>query len=130
MDAAWWNVYSEDVKSTFQGRSFSSNSIRGVEKVAINPQRNSGLGAIKLAMLYGAEKIVLLGYDCQHTDGKTHWHGDHPKGLGNAGSVQHWSMRFAGFARKASGVEIVNASRKTALECFPRMDLEDALAWI
>ncbi|HUG56620.1 MAG TPA: hypothetical protein VL002_00105 [Candidimonas sp.] len=120
----------DEVKRTFEGQRFSTNWIDGVQKVVLNPQRNSGLAAIKLAMQFGAEKIVLLGYDCQHTGGKKHWHGDHPKGLGNAGSVQHWSMRFAGFARKVSGVEIVNASRKTALECFPRMDLEDALAWI
>jgi hypothetical protein len=130
MDEAWWNVHMDEVKRTFEGQRFSTNWIDGVQKVVLNPQRNSGLAAIKLAMQFGAEKIVLLGYDCQHTGGKKHWHGDHPKQLGNAGSVQHWPMRFVGFARKVSGVEIVNASRETALECFTRMDLEDALAWI
>lgn len=130
MDESWWQMYLDDVKTVFQGRRFSTNRISGVEKVTFDPKRNSGLGAIRLAMLFGAEKIVLLGYDCQHTGGERHWHGDHPKGLGNASSVQHWPMRFAGFAKKVSGVEIVNASRETALKCFPQMDLEDALAWI
>jgi len=130
MDEAWWKVHLDEVKRTFQGQRFSTNWIEGVSKVTLDPQRNSGLAAIKLAIQFGAERVVLVGYDCQHTGGQKHWHGDHPKSLGNAGSVQHWPMRFAGFARKLSGVEIVNASRETALGCFPRMDLEDALAWI
>lgn len=130
MDTAWWQVHLDDVRATFAGGLFSTNRLSGVEKVTFDPKRNSGLGAIRLAMLFGAKRIVLLGYDCQHTGGKKHWHGDHPAGLGNAGSVQHWPMRFAAFARRLSGVEIVNSSRETALKCFPRMDLDEALAWI
>lgn len=87
---------------------------------------------MSLAAARGAETIVMLGYDCQHTDGKAHWHGNHPKGLGNAGSVNKWTQSFAELATdlKKKGVTAINASRATALDCFERMDLETALAKI
>jgi hypothetical protein len=74
-----------------------------------------------------ALRLILLGYDCQHTGGKSHWHGDHPVGLGNAGRVEAWHDEFAKLGRDHAQVEILNATRETALECFKRVDLEDAL---
>lgn len=75
----------------------------------------------------GASRVVLLGYDCQHTGGRAHWHGDHPRKLGNAGSVDKWKFHFRKLAKELLGIEIVNATRQTALEAFPRVSLEDAL---
>ena len=87
-----------------------------------------GKGAIYQA-LGGAARIVLLGYDAEFTDGRKHWHDDHPPELENATSVADWPRLFGILARRAqrSGVQIVNASRATALECFPRVELEAAL---
>lgn len=71
----------------------------------------------------------MLGYDCKHAaDGKRHWHGDHPKGLGNAGSVGKWPAQFRDVAQRLHGVEIVNATRDTALTIWPQVPLEEALA--
>lgn len=70
----------------------------------------------------------MLGYDCQRTGGKVHWHGDHPKGLGNAGSMPKWPQQFAKLKAAMAGVEIINCSRETALTCFTRGDLETCLA--
>lgn len=92
-----------------------------------NPHGNSGCGAISLACFAGARRVLMLGYDCQKTGGKTHWHGDHPKGLGNAGSVHKWPAQFASLKAKMSGVEIINCSRETALTVFPRASLEQTL---
>jgi len=90
---------------------------------------NSGAAAISLAMYRGAKRVVMLGYDCQHTGGKAHWHGNHPRGLGNAGSYRRWAESFVNLARDAArdGVEVINCSRETALTCFPRADLEATL---
>ena len=88
---------------------------------------NSGAGAISSTIHAGSNKIVLLGYDCQHTNGKSHWHGDHPAGLGNAGRTEAWIDEFAKLANDAKHVEIINATRETALKCFKQMDLEAAL---
>jgi hypothetical protein len=67
----------------------------------------------------------------QHTGGMRHWHADYPAGLkmDNASPVASWRLRFAALARDLTreGVEVINATRSTALDCFPRMDLEQAL---
>lgn len=128
MDVAWWKVHLEEVKRSFNGRRFSTNHVAGVEKIAINAQRNSGLAAIRIAIHFGASKIILLGYDCQHTKGKKHWHGDHPSGLGNAGSIARWPVQFERLAKEIQGFDIINCSRETALTCFPRADLECVLS--
>lgn len=126
----WWERYYEDARLKFKGKLFSPNKFQKVKQVDIDPHRVSGVGAIKLAIHYGAKRVVLLGYDCQYTGGKKHWHGNHPAGLGNAVSIQHWPMRFAQFVNKMSkDVTVINASRQTALQCFERMDLEQALCW-
>jgi hypothetical protein len=70
--------------------------------------------------------VVLLGYDCQVTNGLKHWHGDHPKGLGNAGMIHKWHKRFAELADKYPNKEF-NATRETALTCFERVKLEDEI---
>ena len=80
-------------------------------------------------LVAGASKVVMLGYDCQKTGGRTHWHGDHPRTLGNAHSMPGWPKLFAKVAKfaEARRVPVVNATRETALTCFPRVDLEAAL---
>jgi hypothetical protein len=70
---------------------------------------------------------VLLGYDCQRTGGKAHWHGDHPSKLGNAARMNDWADGFRQLAQDHKSITIVNASRDTALDCFKRVDLQTAL---
>nr|WP_288093342.1 hypothetical protein [Thauera sp.] len=96
----------------------------------IKHYNNSGAAAISLAAERGAQRILLLGYDCQRTNGQAHWHGDHPRGLGNAGSMDKWAGSFAELAEnmRKRGVEVINCSRATALTVFPRSDLESELA--
>lgn len=102
----------------------------GVIRYPVPLFANSGCGAVAFAASRGAERIVLIGYDCQKTGGKVHHHGDHPPNLGNAKSMSQWFVRFRKLAETMSRakVNVINASRETALTCFPRMDLEAALA--
>lgn len=95
--------------------------------VGWNPFGNSGAGAISLAAHAGAARVLLLGYDCQRSEGRTHWHGDHPQGLGNAGSLHKWPAQFANLRRAIPAVEVFNCSRATALTVFPLAELEDML---
>lgn len=90
---------------------------------------NSGYQALQLAVLRGARRVLMLGFDCQHTGGLRHWHGDHPAGLNNAGPVDFWRAAFPALADDlaAAGIEVLNASRETALDCFRRVDLADVL---
>lgn len=87
---------------------------------------NSGYQAINLAVLFGARRIVLLGYDLQATDGLTHWFGSHPEPYHEpppfALYLQHFPTLVAPL--QAAGVELINATRETALTCFPRVDVD------
>lgn len=81
---------------------------------------NSGQLAIKLAAQLGAERVILLGYDCSLSSG-IHWHGAHGDGLDNpdAAEVNRWHSDFASLRAELAGIEIINASRHTELTCFP-----------
>ncbi len=128
MDRAWWDTYIGEVRRGFGGRMISPlRNCHGTQYVRFDRGRNSGAGAIALAAHFGARRIILLGYDAQKTNGQAHWHGNHPRNLGNAGTANKWPAQFADMAKRLRGVEIVNASRATAITCWPRVDLEDAL---
>jgi hypothetical protein len=134
-DGAWWTLYAPELVDYKGLRVTCSNSgsRAGAIPMHKNPGfrafGNSGCAAIALAVLGKPRRIVLLGYDVQHTDGRKHWHADHPAPLGNAKGVKLWPAKFAKVADHAArhGVPVVNASRETALTCFPRARLEDEL---
>ena len=127
MDKAWWRKYAKELKGFAGERITSSNNCPGAVTKKFSQGKNSGAGAMSLAECLGARKIILLGYDCKVSGGKRHWHGDHPKGLGNALSLPKWPQQFADMAVQLGHVNIINASRDTALNLWPRVPLEQAL---
>jgi hypothetical protein len=127
----WWNRYHEEVNRDFMGDKFSPSPTpkhSGVTRLhEFSCWGNSGIGSIALAIGGQAERIIMVGYDCQLTGGKSHWHGDHPQGLTNAVGIKLWPDAFWMFAEEHPQLNIVNASRETALTMFPRQTLEQAL---
>lgn len=95
----------------------------------IHTGSNSGFQALNLAILAGASRILLLGYDMQPTDGKSHWFGDHPGSLNRTSPYAVFRKAFDDAANQIArlGVEVVNCSRETSLTCFKRAALSDAL---
>lgn len=95
---------------------------------------NSGHQSLQFAVEHGAERVLLLGFDHQHTGGKSHFHGDHPHNrrvrLGNAPACNSWvaKMKRSALELKKRGVEVINLSRETALECFPRSTVDEWLS--
>lgn len=84
----------------------------------------SGLQLIQLAVkLGGASRVILLGYDMQHTGGMAHCHGDHPAGWRNADDLGDKLRHFKDLAM-TSPVPIINCTRETAIDCFPRMQVD------
>jgi len=130
MDRDWWMVYGAEAKQLFTGEKVAPHGgIPGVTRcLELRAELNSGAGAVALSAMRGAKRVILMGYDAQLTGGQAHWHPDHGDGLGNAGSVAKWPAQFADLARRLGAVRVVNASRATALECFPRQGLSHALA--
>ena len=135
MDPGWWRMNHEAVlASGFRGQLWGSS---GTAKWAKSTQgklwpvnfSNSGSGAISMAVVTGAKRVLLTGYDCQLTGGKKHWHDDHPFPLSNAQSVKSWPYQFSLVAKYAAAhsVKVINCTRSTALLCFPRGDLREEL---
>lgn len=89
---------------------------------------NSGYQSIDLAFGYGARRVVLLGFDMQSTGGKSHWFGDHPPEIRRQSALHIFAANFDEAARLHPELDIINASRETALTCWPRMPIEQALA--
>jgi hypothetical protein len=146
-DFQFWRVYWPEIQRGFRGECWTvseqARSKFGLywiqhapdEGLARGPDRingggNSGYQAIGLAALFGAARIILLGYDMQQTGGRVHWHGRHAGGLHNGTHYSRWLPRFAPLALDlaAAGVEVVNCTRETALRAFPRAELRDVLA--
>ena len=95
--------------------------------------KNSGHQALNLAAHLGARRVVLLGYDfAVGEDGREHYFGDHPAGLAATPDREPWIEHMAALAEalRSRGVEVVNASRRTALTCFGRATPEAAVQWL
>jgi hypothetical protein len=98
---------------------------------ALKHGTNSGYQAINLAYLFGASRIVLLGYDMRTEGNATHWHAGHGHG---AAVVEHKLAKvflpyFPALVQPLAdaGVEVINATPGSALQCWPHVPLADIL---
>jgi len=101
-----------------------------MEPGSIGSGSNSGFQATNLAVQFGANPIIWVGFDMR-VDHGLHWHGAHPDGLNNPREerVERW-RRFLDDAApdfKRLGVRIFNASPISALKNYPKVSLADAL---
>lgn len=82
-------------------------------------------------MLFGAKRIVLLGYDMkQGPNGEKHWHPDHTHGSNpGKGQFDGWLKRYRTLPPdlEKAGVDVLNCTPNSALDCFPMARLEDVL---
>lgn len=92
---------------------------------------NSGYMAVNLAYLLGAKKIILVGYDHQHTNGKRHWHSDYNKKKFpyNADHIDRMVYNFEILAQDLINeeIDIVNCSIETALTTPRRSTVEQEI---
>lgn len=134
MDRQWWEVHLDEVNRTFKGVRYSTNPLppqfltKNLSMEQFPAYGNSGAACLTLAQQAGAARVIMLGYDCQFTNNQAHWHGNHPRTLDNAKYVNTWPAKFAKQAADLMvGIEVINCSRATALDCYPRAKLEDVL---
>lgn len=140
-DDKWWVEYGDEVKKLQCNRitcSIKAHTLGAVRIPKTSAKEfdgtsvmgtSSGHHGICYAIMLGAKKIILLGFDCQHTDGKRHHHADYPKGFGNADRPERWIKEHEILAESAKklGVKIINSTRQTALTCYEQMPLDEAL---
>jgi len=149
-DHRWWERYHDIARVRIGGERWTQSCRAGIEfglryiltinqpGLSRDPARlhagaNSGYQAINLAYHFGARRILLLGYDLQRTRGKAHWFGDHPTtGPNPLPQPDNWhkiAPKFDALAAdlESEGVEVRNCSPHTALRCFPRSSICEAL---
>lgn len=148
-DLKWWRLHLDDVRRMFHGEPWTSHDQEqggsnnkaeladsGVRIVAgghgqrfsTDPRRihygsNSGYQAINLALLKGATRVILVGFDMR---GRGHFFGDHPEPLHNRDSYAAFLPEFRA-AAQACQVPILNATPGSGLDCWPIVPLEEAL---
>ena len=109
--------------------------------------KNSASAAISLAYHLGATTIILLGIDLQKTNGRVHWHAGYPDKQKTPTTHQRkhnnaiipvkevqppFKRHMSGYPRIAKdaqklGIRIINASPDSALTCFEKMSVKEAL---
>lgn len=100
--------------------------LKGFHRDALGWNGNSGASAINLALIMGAKRIYLLGFDmCHDVHGNANWHNDSvkpavPENYVNYRRDIEASARLYEFPE----TEIINLNPDSALECFPKMDWE------
>lgn len=124
-DAAWWHAHTEALTFAGERLCLAPNPPEGVEKFRFENGANSGLAALAYAVAQGARKVILLGIDL-HSPGE-HFFGRHPEPLKstNAHRMEVFKRQFAKY--RPLGVDIVNASPNSALDCYRRGLLEEEL---
>lgn len=139
-DYKWWNLHFDEI--TFNGelwtqdlrakREFGLAWVLGRNKSGLGSDcvhfgGNSGYQAINLAYLWGAKRIILLGFDCKPIDGKSHWFGQHPQGLNQTQNFNIWISNFNMLAKdlEREGIEVINCSVESALDCFKKVKIEE-----
>lgn len=86
---------------------------------------NSGFQALNLAVVQGTSKVILLGYDYGYQTQKHWFDGTEHARDSRRSDYPNWLERIDK-AAKLIPVPVVNCSRETAIQCFPRMRIEEA----
>lgn len=92
--------------------------------------------AIHIAQYMGFRKIYLLGVDCDYSQEKQYFNGSKNNNIHSSSQmvfVQNRMFKAYAYMKKQMdkrGIEVYNATRGGALEVFPRICFEDAVAEI
>lgn len=94
--------------------------------------KNSGCQAAHIAAHAGARRILLLGCDCRNDGARAHEFGEHRWFSGKVPDFRDMGSFIKGWQALATelaarGVEVINCSPHSAIDCFPKMTVQDAL---
>lgn len=99
-----------------------------LDPLRIHQGGNGGYQALNLAVLLGASRVLLLGFDMKGT----HFHGPHPSGLNNPEDSNHFPKWIKNFQTtlpdlEKGGVEVINCTWGSALKCYRKKRLRQSL---
>jgi hypothetical protein len=124
-DAGWWRHHPEAL--ALPCRKFGGmppfKAVEGVERIGAS-EENSGLLGIKAAVMLGAKRVLLCGFDMKGA----HFFGQHKPPLRNPDRKRFdaFKRQFANYRPK--GVEIINCTLGSGLDVYQKAALEDCLA--
>lgn len=103
----------------------------GLHTDALGFGGNSGCSAINLALIMGARRVILLGFDCRMgNQNEMNWH-DRRVEPANPEVFSKFFEGFEAIARQLPvvfpGRQVLNATPQSALPCFPLVDLDTIL---
>ena len=138
-DEEWWDHYKPEfagAKWTLNENASKKYNLNYIEhdaealfcdKERIATGNNGGFQALNLAFIHGFRRILLLGYDFQNSG--QHWHGRHKGRLHKSPDMRRWirHMENAYPLMQNAGLEVINCSRDTAINCFPRKAITEVL---
>jgi len=101
----------------------------GWYKKALGWNGNTGASAINLALIMGAARVFLIGFDMKLVGGRSNWH----ENLLDNPTEEHYARYMSAFAlcssdleNRWSGVKVINLNPDSALSHFPKMTWEQA----
>jgi len=101
----------------------------GLHEDALGWNANTGAEAINLALLLGAKRIFLLGFDMHLSkDGKSNWHRnrlDKPNENIYSKFLRGFVALSKDLPKKFPGVEIINVTDDSGLNLFPKIGIEE-----
>ena len=99
---------------------------QGLRTNALGWNGNTGASAVNLALILGAKRVFLLGFDMQLSDGgKPNWHDDlidktNPDAYRRF--LKHFRKVAADLPVRFPGRKIININANSALDLFPKLN--------
>lgn len=126
-----WTVRTKGLNNEGCIRRYGLNAVQGERGEGFNLRpgrihlgRNGGFQAVNLAIKFGGDFIIMVGFDMTGT----HFFGPHKEPLRQKAYYQSWIDQFNRASKLLpNDIRIVNATPGSALKCFPIMTIEEAL---
>lgn len=114
-----------DIKVLRRGRRNHLDQDRGF----ITHCSNTGAEALALAIMFGANPILLAGFDMKTVKGKHNWHDNHERKMPESIYEDSYMHPFKTLAigAKDRGTQIINCTIGSALGIFPIVPMEEVL---
>lgn len=107
----------------------SGDDLSGAAAEGVIYCRNSGMGALNLALLMGARRVFLLGYDCKPSGDDPHEWYPGAKGRMKGRILNEWVRDWNRVAKQAGAlfpeVKIANLYEGSGIDCFPKMPRDE-----
>ena len=142
-DTRWFDVFKQDLEK-YEGTVFTNapalyktkikwlwvmqRESSGIHTKSLGWNFSTGACAINLAVLLGAKRIYLLGFDMQLIDGQANWHLNlltQPNKDIFFKFIEGFTLLKKDLDKKCSDIEVINVTDHSSLDVFPKIGVEE-----